>query len=286
MEREGIMKKTVICSLAAVVLWGLFMSSTTNAQILSSGSKGAKILLPEGSELFQISPASSTIKKEGFLIRSYWEDCPVMVWGNNVLTIKDEVVSIFDLPITIPITDIAFLGGDCVFASGYEIYRCTESGKVIKLLSADAPVTRVLPDNKGILYSTGKSIVYCDYATKTGHILYTSKEGVILAENFDGEIFFACGKDFFLISGNEIIRLYSDKQKIRAMSVHPEGTIFYSTDKGTFMLTSDYRRLSISKRKATAINVLDDDLYLTFSDGYCAMISRASGYKNNLPKAK
>lgn len=280
------MKRTIIYSIVVFALFGLFFPAESYAQFLASGSKGAKVLIPSGSELFQISPASSTIKKEGFLIRAYWEDCPVAVWGNNVLTIKDDVVSVFDLPITTPISDIAFLSGDCIFASGKDISRCTESGKVIKLLSADAPVSRVIPDADGILYATEKTLVYCDYANKVGHIFYKAKEKIVLANCFDREIFFACGKDIFLLSGNELIRLYSDKQKIRAMSVHQDGTIFYSTDKGTFMLSSDYRRLTITKRKTTAIDIIDDDLYLTFSDGYCAMISNASEYKNNLPETK
>lgn len=247
-------------------------------------AKEPTILIPGGSKLVEVAPAEKDFSKGGLRIREYAQDCPVAVFANVATTVKLDTVHVFELPIKHYMSDIRWFCGAFFYADGSKIGRCWNNGTDLTLLDAGAPVTTILPAMDGILYSTEKSLVFCDYANKDGHILHESKGNIILANYYAGYIFFADGKDVYIISGNEKVKIYSDKRQIKAMAVHPDGAIFLCTDKGTFMLNNDYQRLQLSKESAAAIEVIGDDLFLTFTDGRCVMVENCSEYKKQLPK--
>lgn len=247
-------------------------------------AKEPTLLIPNGSKLSEVAPAEKDFSNGGLRIREYSPECPVAIFANIATTIKLDTVHVFELPIKHYMSDVRWFCGAFFYADGSKIGRVWNNGTDLTLLDAGAPVTTILPAMDGILYSTGKSLVFCDYEHKDGHILHESKGNIVLANYYAGYIFFADGKDVFIIYENKKIKIYSDKRQIKAMAVHPDGQIFLSTDKGIFMLNNDYRRLQLSKEPAAAIEVIGDDLFLTFADGRCVMVDNCSEYQKQLPK--
>ena len=275
------MKKLFLISLALVCMASV---SATAAGKQKATTDQDNVLVPEGSSIAEVIPADKGLLDKGFMVREYAPDCPVAVIANIAATIKLDTLYVFEIPLKQPAADVRWFGKAFFYADGNKICRSWEKGADYTLLEADAPVTKVFPAADGLLYSTAKSVVFCDYINKNGHVLHQSKKGVVLAGYINGDIFFADGKDVFLVSGNKKTKIYSDKRAVDAIAVHPMGMIFLSTDKGTFLLNDDYRRLQLSKKSAVAIDIIGDDLFLTFGDGSCIMIGDCSNYKKQLPK--
>lgn len=276
------MRKIVLIPLAVACM--VISSAASFAAKPKAPAKQVEILLPEGCHINDVSPADAKLFEMGFMVREFAKDCPVAVVANIATTIKLDTAYVFAIPLKQPAADVRWFGKAFFYASGNKIGRCWEDGTDATILEADAPVEKILPASDGILFATKNALIFCDYEHKDGHILHESKGNIVLANYYAGYIFFADGKDVFIIYENKKIKIYSDKRQIKAMAVHPDGQIFLSTDKGIFMLNNDYRRLQLSKEPAAAIEVIGDDLFLTFADGRCVMVDNCSEYQKQLPK--
>ncbi|MCR5520209.1 MAG: tetratricopeptide repeat protein [Bacteroidales bacterium] len=244
-------------------------------------AQGPSILVPEGSSLMEVIPASADGSVP--IIREYASACPVAVVGNVAMTIGRDTTHVFEIPISHPVADVRWLGTSLFYPEGKQIMRSWEDGSVRKLLEADAPVSAILPALDGILFTTDNSLVFCDYEQKTGRVLHQSKGKIILGGIHSGHIFFAEGADLYAIRGKQKVKFHSaGKASVKALAVHPEGPVFYSTADGTYLLNTDYRRLRLTAQSAKAIDIVGDKLFLSFADGQCVMVNRCGQYKEIL----
>lgn len=272
------MKKVLLI----IFSFSLFLS--TNSYSQNSG----KGVLPEGCSYTVISQPSKVTKNAQLVYGSNFRFPLLFADGNMVILTDDEVEEpfTFSMPEEIKCGENVFILGSLVICKSNTTIKSYDGKKVDNIL--------ILPDNQYNIYPANDGCFYLvRYATDSSSVYLFEVSTGVIRKLFDvpfiidkiagtGPASFVTANETIYFISTEICSIYEiADSKVQSIDFTSEGA-FYSTEKACYYMGLPGKSYPFLFGDIQQLMVVDNCLYLLFSNGLLSVIDHIDQYQTFL----
>lgn len=244
--------------------------------IASAQDMGQKLYVPEGCECIELFEKRLLPENVNYIIRPVSNGLPMVVIDKTAFPLTSLVEGWIALPIEGSYSDIHWLGTQCFHSNEGSIYFNEQSGIEHQIVSSNGTISGFSLSKDGIYFSEKDCLFFLSFEKRDITCVYQADKKIGPLTTDDNCCFFSAGNDIFGLQGQTIIRLFTAESTITALAVHPNGTLFFSTETSVNFITPDYAEGEISDSAAHDLVLAGELLFIVFKDASCVMITNSS----------
>ena len=237
------------------------------------------VYIPDGSTCDMLIPVDSAALGMSYIYRDLSSGAPALISDNMVFPLVDEITGAYSIPYDGAISDIQWRFGDCFFTSdSLLVYRHPE-GKIITLVTADAPISSFGIMDNGVVLATGRLLSFYSFDSMTSEALYYADSPISDISCLGGDISFSAGDSLMALGKDSVEYLFTCSSPIVSLESAPGGCVFVGTEAEVFYYAGpDKKRHPLFNKGAKDITLIGEDLYVVFIDNSSVRITNVLNF--------
>jgi len=236
--------------------------------------------IPDGSECFSLVESDSLKNETRYHYRNIGNNRVAAIVDQYLINLTDTSSHTFHIPFDGTISDIKWKDGECFFSSDSTLYHMDGNAAIRPIIIADGEITHIELCNDGIAFVKDSLLAYFSFHDKKVETILHAGSVITGIKTNEQSFLFSAGNDIFIYDAGQTYRVYSAESGIMSFDINSNGIIFYSTNEAVIFITPDLEMNKIVNKAASEITVIDNNIYIIFTDNSSCMITNATLFDN------
>lgn len=236
--------------------------------------------IPDGSECFSLVESDSLKNETRYHYRNIGNNRVAAIVDQYLINLTDASSPTLHIPFNGSISDIKWKDGECFFSSDSILYHMDGNAMIRPIIIADDEITHIELCNDGIAFVRDSLLAYFSFHNKKVETILHADSIITGIKTDEESILFSVDNDIFVYDTGQTYKVYSAESVIMSFDIHSNGIIFYSTNDAVMFITPDLIRNKIVNKAASEITVIDNNIYIIFTDNSSCMITNATLFDN------
>lgn len=251
--------------------------------LVQGQEKGREYHVPVGCECVELFAEGSVEQGALYLIREFSNRLPFLIAGPIAVPLTGDIDGVIYLTVDMPYTDIHWLDLECFVSGESGLFYCENNGEKHLLIGTDGMITSFGLSTEGIFFIEKDCLLYKRFGEGGVMAIIHADKAIGPLSVIDNICFFSVGKDIYAYRESNLVKIYSAPSEVLALAVHPDGSVFFGTGSSVNCITPDLREVEIVHSPTRSLDLIGDNLYISFLDGSLSMITNISLFCQSEP---
>ena len=259
--------------LGAFSIWALLLF----AAWMAYGQGGERSFnVPEECSCIELFSPGTLSSDTQYKVRQYGNGIPAITIGPVSILLSGDIEGGAKLPIDDTYSDIRWFGTQFFYAGEGGLYYCENSGEKHLLIGSEEMISEFGMSEEGIFFTVKQGLFFLTYGSDSLQCCFLGSQPISHLSVIEDGCFFSEGKEIFAFGRGSVAKLFSAESDILAIAGHNSGMVFYGTADGVHCITPDFQEADIVSSPVRNLDIVGDDLFITFADASCVMITDIS----------